>query len=856
MKRLYRVLLRLYPAGFREAYAAPMERHFSDEYREVQGWRGRVRLSLRALLDLARTVPAEIARELRQDLRYATRVYRRRSLTTVLALATLALAIGATTGIFSVLNALLIRSLPFQEPERLVEVWLGPVSVGNGRPAFQAWRDSSPYLCDAAGYTVNEMNLGLANGSARVQVAETTANFLQMLGTEPEFGRGFAADEDIPGRNAVAVIGHGLWQRLFGGERSALGSTIRLNGVPLTVIGIAPLGLDYPDKSAIWTPTVYDLGRIPKAGAFSWQTIGRLKPNVILAQASAMFRTEVRRDEAGKSFPQVKGFARDPQLFSLRDRLAGPVRPASLVLMGLVIFVLLIACANVAHLLLSRTTERRQELALRAALGANRARLIQQLVTEAIVLTAAAALAGLMVAHWVVRLVESAQPAQLAARQYTVLDWRVIAFATGLAVLTGVVFGVLPVSLICRMQPGHEFVRAQQGSGSSGSGRMRGVLVGMQAALTVVLVAGAISMGRSFLKLVRTDLAFHTDRIVTLNVSLSGTRYEKEGRERQYYRQALEQLRSVHGVESVAAVSHLPLISKMFMGAQYKLDSGEQAPAAVVISASPGYFRAMATEVIEGREFFEADRQETERVVIVSDEFERAVARRPLIGRKINLAWDGAPTMATIIGVVRAERYAGPLHEANPQVFLPIEQSPPGFVTFVAKTRGNPEQYLGLCRDAVQRTDRDVPVYDVKTLNARLADTLVGPRFYTSAILFFAVFALLLAMVSTYGVATQSIVQRTHEIGVRMAVGAAPGRIRRTLLRQSMLPVGVGMLAGVLGAAGLSGLLRHLIVNVESTGLWICAAAASVLICSTVAAVWTATDRIVRMDPTAALRAE
>lgn len=631
MKRLYRVLLRFYPAGFREVYAAPMERHFSDEYREFQGWRGHARLGLQALLDLARTVPAEIARELWQDLHFAVRVYRRQSLATVLALAALALAIGATTGIFSVLNALLIRSLPFQDPERLVELWLGPVSVGNGRPAFRAWRDSSPYLSDAAGYTVNEMNLGLANGSARVQVAETTANFLRMLGTEPEFGRGFAADEDTPGRNAVAVIGYGLWQRLFGGDRSALGSTIRLNGVPLAVIGVAPPGLDYPGKSVIWAPTAYDLSRIPKAGAFGWQTIGRLKPNISLAQASAMFRTEVRQDEAGKSFPHVKGFSRDPQLFSLRDRLAGPVRSASLVLMGMVVLVLLIACANVAHLLLSRTTARRKELALRAALGANRARLIQQLVTEATFLTAAAALAGLLVAHWTARLVESAQPAQLAARQYTVLDWRVIAFAIGLAILTGVVFGVLPVALIRSMQPGQEVVRTQQGSVGSGPGRMRAVLIGLQAALTIALVAGAFSMGRSFLRLVRTDLAFHTDQVVTLNVSLSGTRYEKEDRERQYYSQALGQLRSVRGVESAAAVSYLPLIPKMFMGAQYKLDSGEPTPTALVVSASPGYFRAMGTEVLEGREFSEADRKETERVVIVSDEIERAVARRPLI---------------------------------------------------------------------------------------------------------------------------------------------------------------------------------------------------------------------------------
>ena len=856
MKRVYHLLLRLYPARFREEYAAPMERQFQDEYREARNRRSRAWLGLRGLADVVATLPAEIARELGQDLRYSERVYRQRSLVTALALASLALAIGATTGIFSVLNALLIRSLPFQEPERLVELWLSPTNPLAGRAVFHAWRDASPYLSEAAGCAASEMNLGLAGGSARVHVAETTANFLRMLGTEPEFGRGFSADEDIPGQNGVAVIGYGLWQQLFGSDPRVLGSTIRLNGVPLTVVGVAPRSLDYPDKTAVWTPTAFDADRIPKVSPALYQTIGRLKPGVSMAQASGMFQAEVLRAKVGQNLPRSEDYWNRPHLLSLRDRLAGPVRPASLVLMGIVVFVLLIACANVAHLLLSRTTERRQELAVRAALGASRARLMQQLVTEAIVLTAAAALAGMAIAHWTARLASSAQPAQLSARQYTVLDWRVIAFALGLAVLAGIVFGVLPASLIGRMQAGQEVMRTQPGSSRAGTGRMRAVLIAMQAALTVALAAGSFSMGRSFLALLGTDLAFRTDRVVTMNVSLSGTRYDTDSRERQYYGEALERLRAVPGVESAAAASYLPLIQKMFMGGLFKLDSGERGPVAVLIAASPGYFRTMGTEVVEGREFSESDRKGTERVVVISDELARSFGKGSLVGRKLDLAWQGKPQMATIVGVVRSERYSGPAYEGGAQVFRPIEQATPGSLTFVAKVRGNPESYLAVCRDAVRRADRDVPVYDVKTLNQRLADVLALPRFYTTAILFFAGFALLLAMAGTYGVATYSVAQRTHEIGVRLAVGGSPDRIRGMLLRQSMLPLGAGMLAGVFGAAGLGRFLQHLISSAEPTGLWTCVIAALILATATAAAVWTATNRIVRMDPTAALRVE
>jgi putative ABC transport system permease protein len=849
--KLYRILLKFYPARFREEYGTPLEQQFSDEYREADSALARFAVWMRTLRDLAISIPLELARELRQDLRYSVRIYSRRPGVTFLAVAAMALAIGATTGVFSVVNALLLRSLPFRAPERMVQLWGAPGS--NDAGAYHARIRRSTYLQDAAVYDQAELNLSAASVAARVKVTETSFDFFHMLGSEPEIGRGFAPGEDVPGKNGVAVIGYGLWQQLFGGDPHTLGSTIHLNGTPLIVVGIARPGLDYPSKTAIWTPTVFDWDRLPKTGVVFWVNVGHLKPALTLAQAESMFEAEQGQRIPGSM--KAVGVNR-PRLIPLREQLAGPVRRASLVLLGAVTFVLLIACANVANLLLTRVTDRRKELVLRAALGASRARLIQQLVTESVLLTALAAAAGLLVANWAAKLATAAQPAQLTAQNYTIMDWRVLGFALGLAAITGFAFGVLPASLIGRLQPSDHLIHSQPGSSASRGQRLRSVLVAVQVSLTLVLLGGSIVMGRSFLNLLGTDLGYRTDHVVTMSVSLAGTRHDAPNLLREYYRDALERLRRVPGVEAAGAIDSLPLATDVFSGAHFKLESGRVVSLTTVVAATPDYFRTMGTSILFGRDFNLADRTAPEPVAIANQEFERLSGEGPaLIGKRVIAAWSESKPI-TIVGISGNVRYNGPQSPVGPQLILAAERRPPSSITFAARVHGQTEAYLPVCRDAIQSVDREVPVFNVKTLDDRLAGALARPRFYTTAVMFFGGFALLLAIIGVYGVASYSIIQRTHELGVRIAIGASAERMRFLLLRQSLLPVAVGAVAGIAGTFGVGRFIEHLLDTAQSVDVLTCAIAAAALAAIASVAVWSATQRILRLDPMQVLRAE
>jgi putative ABC transport system permease protein len=850
--KLYRKLLKLYPASFREEYEAPMDRHFRDEQREAQSWNAYARLWVHALCDVAISAPRELARELGQDLHFAIRVYRRRPLSALLAIGALALAIGVSTGVFSVASALLLRSLPFLDAARLVELRLSPFSAGSGRAGFTAWQGHSSYLEGAATFSTSEMNLNSGRDSLRVRVSETSANFFALLGARSDVGRTFASDEDKPGQNHVSVISHRLWLQSFGRDPGILGATVHLNGAALTVIGIAQPRFDYPGNVDIWIPTVFDFQTIPKRGAFLWQTIGRLRPRITMTQARQQFKAE-----ASRVSPQ--SFRRDdhesPELVGFRDQITSQVRESVLIISAVVLLVLLTACANVAQLLLSRTAERRQELALRAALGASRSRLVQQLTVEATALTLAGSIVGLIVAFFVSQIASAVLPAQLATQNYTLLDWRVLGFAVTLALIVGAIFGVMPAWLIGRLQPSTQLARVHPGASEPVTSQLRSILVGLQIAFTFTLLVSSLTLGSAFLRLIDTDLGFRPANVITLNVSLQGTKYQTGSAEWQYYSAVLDRLRSIPGVESAGAVNYLPLANNVLMAGTIKADSGQQVQGVVLNGAMPGYFRTMGTKLVAGREFVMNEGNSAEPPVLVNEAFaHQAGIGASIVGRRIIAPWTSRPYLVS--GVVATARMAGPEYDGSPQAYWPVQEEPPPALTFVAEVHGDSSKFLATCRDAVIGLDRGVPVYEVKTLDERLSETLGRPKFYTSSVLFLGCLAMLLAIIGVYGTSSRAISQREHEFGVRMALGASTGNVRTMIVRQSLTPISVGIIVGIVGAIGSGPLLQHLFLGAKTPGLPTCVIASILLLAAALIAAWCATTRILAIDPIDAIRAE
>ena len=547
--RLYRLLLKLYPAAFRERYEAPLERQFKDDFADVHGARDAARFWLATLADFARSMPPQLAREVAQDGRHALRLWRRRPLAATFSVAVLAIAIGANTGVFSVVNALLLRSLPYQDPGRLAVL----ESYGPPREGFHEWHRQSAYLAGAMMYSTLDVNVEGVQLAARVALAETSSNFFSLLGTRPAEGRTFAEGEDTAGRNAVAVIGHGLWRRLYGSDPRAVGSTIRVNGALLTIVGVAPPGFDFPGKSELWTPTTFEYERIPKTGSvIMLTTVGRLKPSLTWSQAREAFEAE-----AFARFPNSRDqdALNRPRLTPLQEQITGPIRNAFLILMGGVGLLLLLACANVANLLLARTAARSNELAIRTALGASRARLAQQLLTETLLMSLVSTAAGLVVARWTAGIVSLAQPAALAAQAYNVLDWRVLAFAVALSMATGLVFGVSPALYASRSG-----LAAQNRTATAAARhtRMRTVLIATQIAVTVVLLTGSVALGRAFLSMLRVDNGYQVESMVTMTVSVAGTAHQGPAAW-PYFHEVLGRVRHVPDVLSASATESLPL---------------------------------------------------------------------------------------------------------------------------------------------------------------------------------------------------------------------------------------------------------------------------------------------------------
>ncbi|HKW98869.1 MAG TPA: ABC transporter permease [Bryobacteraceae bacterium] len=803
------------------------------------------------------------------DLRYALRTLARRPGFTFLAVIALALGIGANTAIFSVVNATLLLPLPYRGASRLVIIWdrlarLGidqfPVSTAN----YLDYKTAARSFDEMAAFWYSEFNLSTSDQSERVPAMRVTANLFPMLGISAAHGRLFLPEENQPGRDQVAVLSDSLWRRRFGASADLVGKRITLNGNALTVIGILPAGFSFsaghPDAPEIWTPVA--LVANPDRSGGTLELIARMKPRVSLDQARAdMMSVAHGVEERYHPYrgPHGEDAGYGISVTGLRDELYGRLRQGLLVLLAAVAFVLLIACANVANLLLARSAERRREIAVRQALGAARLRLMRQLLTESVSLSLAGGVAGLALAFWGVGLLQAILPASLPHLTEIPLDARVLSFALLVSLMTGILFGLAPAFESSRAGLSESLKESGRStSGGARASRIRQLLVISEIALSVALVIGAGLLIKSFSRLLSVNPGFRTENVITGRISLAPDQYGDQYRVARFYRTLLERIRALPGVESASAVSQLPLSGGRggdpfsIQGRPYDAASRTPQVANQQVIAQD-YFHAIGIRLLAGRTFSE---REAEPVAIVNQTMARGFwPKADPIGQHILL---GAPrpgaAWLTIVGVVGDVRTSGLDVAPLPQMYVPLAQSPTRSMSLVIRT--SDEGVMSAVRREVFSLDPSQPFYDVKTIEQRLAATVAQPRFQSVLLGIFAALALVLAAVGVYGVVAQSVAHRTHEIGIRMALGARPSSVLRLILGEGSAMAAVGIAVGFAGMLALGRIFSSLLYEVTPFDPGIFAGAAVLLFAVVFAACYIPARSASRVDPMIALRCE
>ncbi|HEX4962626.1 MAG TPA: ABC transporter permease [Thermoanaerobaculia bacterium] len=756
------------------------------------------------------------------DLRHAARGLRRSPGFTLAALLTLSLGIGANTAIFSVVNAVLLRPLPFSDPGRLMRVfgttpqnphaWTSPLN-------FTDLAAQQRSFAGIAALSEARATLAGVDEAEQVEGWSVSANFFTLLGIRPALGRSFTSGEDRPGGECVLVLSHALWQRRFGGQAGAIGRTVALNDARCTVVGVAPAAFDFPIGTAFWKPLQLDPGAESR-GSNRLTLIARLGPGVTGASAQADL-DRIARDLA-RAYPDPnagRGFAAVP----LREQLVGDVRPALLVLAGAVGLVLLIACGNVANLLLARSAARRGEVAIRAAVGAARARIVRQLLTESLLLALLAGAAGLLLGVWGAHLLAVWGPQGIPRLHEVSLDGRVLSFTLLATLATVALFGLAPAVQGARPELSHVLKEANRGTrGARSHVQLRGLVIVAELALTVTLMVGSGLLMKSFLLLVQVRPGFEPARLLTMDVSLPPWRYDR-ARSAELYASVLERVRHLPGVLSAAAGMSQPVLGANHWGATLAPE-GAPTPAAAadlnvaINPVTPDYFRTLGIPLLAGRPFTDGDVPGAPGVAVVS----RKVARlffpgTDPIGKKIRLDIDlgpDVPQTRVIAGVVGDVRQEGLALEEAPVVYLPHRQVPYPKMSLLVRTAGDPLALGGAVRAAVRDFDHGIPVGTVTTMEEILSGSVGRPRFYTALTALFAALALFLAAVGVYGVLAWSVSQRLHEIGVRMALGARRWSVEALILRQALAPALLGLALGLGAAFALSRTLATLLYGV------------------------------------------
>jgi predicted permease len=800
-----------------------------------------------------------------RDVRLGVRTLVHSPIFTAVTVLSLALGIGANTAIFSVVNGLLLRPLSYPEAERLVDVWHTPprqsfpgldrfsVSPAN----YLDWKAQSGAFEQMAVYGFVGLSLSTSNDPLPLIGAPVSSDFFSVLRVNPILGRTFTADEDQPGRDQVVVISHALWQRAFGANPNIIGQSLTLNSRNFAVIGIMPAGFEFPREAELWVPLAWDDKDRQTRSIHDYLVIARLKQNVSVQQAQTEMNTISSRLE--QQYPEEnKGWG--AVVIPLRDDLVGDVRLALLVLFCAVGFVLLIACANVANLMLARGANRQKEMAVRMALGAGRARLVRQLLTESVLLAVTGGLLGLLLAIWGSRML--VRLGSLPNLGDIGIDTWAFGFTLLVSFAAGIIIGIMPALQFTRTSVSETL---KQGPGRTGGSALkqhtRKALVISEVALSLVLLIGAGLMIRSFLKLQNVDPGFDTSNALTMSVVLTWTRYPEPHQRLAFFDRAIEQIRAVPGVVSVGATTKIPLTgggsTQPFTVEGRPAGAIAEQPMAQTRYVSPDYFQAIGIPLRQGRVFTDQDRDKSVPVVIISE----AMARRfwpgeNPVGKRLTPSFHSEAGAREIVGVVGDVKTSGLDVDASAMMYLPYKQAPLPFLSFVVRTSSNPESLIQPVSRAIYSIDKDQALTDVQTMDQVLTKSVSDRRFNMMLLLTFAGVALLLAAVGVYGVMNYTVTLRRRELGIRMALGAARMDVLRLVLGQGLTLTLIGVGIGLISAYALTRLMATLLYGVTATDYLTFASVSAVLIAVGLVASYVPARRATKVNPTIALRTE
>jgi predicted permease len=800
------------------------------------------------------------------DVRFALRMLRKAPAFTAAALVVLALGIGATSAIFSVVNAVVLRPLPYPDSDRITVVHTDfrvqgldqmPCSI----PEFNDFRAQSRSFEALAAYQLGDANLGGVDPPERLQLARVSPAFFPAIRVEASPGRTFTPEEEKIGNERVALISHALWQRRFGGDPAIVGRSIALSGTPHTVTGVMPRGFSLPSKVDVWVPlapTALDASE-ERRNWRNFDVIGRLKPGVTTQQAQEEM-TALRR---GMSDTKGEDSSILVLVKTLKDFTVGDTRTTLLVLLGAVAFVLLIACANVANLLLARTAVRQREIAVRAALGAGSGRLALQFLVESVVLALLGGALGLLLALWGVDALVAIDPDRLPRGQEIRLDGIVIAFTLGVSLLTGIVFGVIPALHAGRVDPAEALKEGSRGTAGGRMGRFRNALVVVQIALALVLLAGAGLMTRSLSAMTRAPLGFDPGGVLTARIPLPVPKYEENKAKIAFVRELLERVRQLPGVSAAGVTSQFPIATRStqsFTIEGRSIGPDESWPYAIHRYVSPGYFETMRVPLIAGRLLGDQDSADAPRAIVVNQALvAKYFPKGDALGARITPPCGDDPKTCpprTIVGVVGDVREVEVEETLAPAFYGSYFQAPWHNAAIAIRTSQDPAGLISALRSEVRAVDRDQPIYDVLTMEARVDQRLGPRRFALQVLVIFAVTALILAAVGLYGVTSYMVAQRTREFGIRLALGAEASDILGMVLKKSLMLTGIGLGVGVLASLALSRVMASVIYGVSAQDPLTLAIAGPVLAAAALLASFFPARRATRVPPAIALRAE